>query len=418
MKIENKESRYNTHIVTTHGAYIWNLYSGYIMQENSMATLLSENNEIYRKAHFYVADEIDEIELIEKEEHKLICNRDNYFRMTIMLTKLCNYNCVYCYQETHNSEVISDEVIVTITQYVKNHLDKFNYKGIRVNWYGGEPLLCIDSIRKITHSLIAICKNKNISYKASMETNGSLLLDAGESFVKETFLDQVQITVDGMLDYYTHVKKATCDNFESVVMALTKFCDIIDIKVRINYDDFHKNEVYKLINYLLDERKLNKKIKIYVAPIVISSENFSAKQERNGKYWMFMKEFVPYYTNKYGEGTLIYEKPIRRRIYCSSVMTDSIVVDYRGRIFNCSHDCSNQIRCRGYIGDEHWLDNVYEKVIHSKECKECSFFPVCMGGCLSERVEKNQIINCEAYKDYMKSIMKFILEKNNVKFLQ
>ena len=204
-----------------------------------------------------------------------------------------------------------------------------------------------------------------------------------------------------MLDYYTHVKKATCDNFESVVMALTKFCDIIDIKVRINYDDFHKNEVYNLINYLLDERKLNKKIKIYVAPIVISSENFSAKQERNGKYWMFMKEFVPYY-----------------RIYCSSVMTDSIVVDYMGRIFNCSHDCSNQIRCRGYIGDEHWLGNVYEKVIHSKECKECSFFPVCMGGCLSERVEKNQIINCEAYKDYMKSIMKFILEKNNVKFLQ
>ncbi len=417
MKRRYKESRYNINIATAQGGYIWNLYSGCIIHEKNMINFLSENEETYKNAHFYISDEIDEIGLIEKEEHGLICDGDNYLRITIMLTKLCNYNCDYCYQGAHKSEIISDEIIVKLIQYVKIQVDKFDFKGIRVNWYGGEPLLCVDSIKKITYSLVTICKNKNISYKASMETNGSLLLDVGETFIRETFLDQVQITIDGMHNYYTHVKKATRDEFESVVTALTKFCDIVDIKVRINYDDSHKDQVYKLLNYLLDENNLNKKIKIYVAPVVINSENFDAKQERNGKYWMFMKRFVPFFTNRYGEGTLIYEKPIRRRIYCSSTMTNSIVVDYGGRIFNCSHDCSNEIRCRGYIWDEYWLSNVYEKGIHPKECRECSFFPVCMGGCLSERLEESQIINCKAYKDYMKSIMKFILEKNDVKFL-
>ena len=86
----------------------------------------------------------------------------------IMLGFACNFNCKYCLQyknKTHEVITSFNEEIIDFIRYqasINEH--------IRINFYGGEPLLYIDTIRKIVSSLHNI---ENIHF--SLITNGSLL---------------------------------------------------------------------------------------------------------------------------------------------------------------------------------------------------------------------------------------------------
>ena len=411
-----RESIYNISIVTQQGKFIWNLYSGCIIPVEEEMDILMQSEDVNRgkileDCNFIVLEELDEASLVENEEQKNILLKDEFLRLTIMLTNSCNYNCSYCYQGTHGSKKITNEVIESIVSYVQGEISRYNYKGLRVNWYGGEPLLCVGEIKKITGMLMMCCKKRNISYKASIVTNGSLLLNLENDFLKKNRIFQIQITLDGLVEYYTSIKKTSAKNFELVIGALIKYCEDFDMRVRINYDGIHCSEVYKIIEFLLEEKKLNGKIKIYIAPLLIAGEDTENQQRRNGVYWDFLRHFVPDFIEKYGEKSLIYEKPIRRKVFCSSSRTGTAVIDYQGRIFNCSHDCSDGKRCRGKINEGTIKENQYEKVVHSAKCKKCSFFPVCLEGCTYTRLEKGNVINCEAYKMYMQSIMTYLLNK-------
>jgi len=58
-----------------------------------------------------------------------------------------------------------------IEELVCNYLYDVPEDFIRIDWYGGEPLLAIDTIDRISTYLI----NKKINFTAGMVTNGYLL---------------------------------------------------------------------------------------------------------------------------------------------------------------------------------------------------------------------------------------------------
>jgi sulfatase maturation enzyme AslB (radical SAM superfamily) len=110
---------------------------------------------------------------------------------TFLMTEACNFACSYCYQKRGQWEIESS-LIEKAVEFLLPLLRKEGY----VNFYGGEPLLAFEKIRR-TVDLIRI-KNrvrKKITY--SLSTNGSLLDDKVLRFLDDNRF-RVLVSFDGL----------------------------------------------------------------------------------------------------------------------------------------------------------------------------------------------------------------------------
>jgi len=100
-------------------------------------------------------------------------------KVTMQVTQNCNLRCLYCTysgtyeQRGHSNKVMSYEVMKRSVDYGMNH--SANSKQIDFGFYGGEPLLEFENIKKIVHYI-----RKNYPYKKvtlSLTTNGTVFTD-------------------------------------------------------------------------------------------------------------------------------------------------------------------------------------------------------------------------------------------------
>lgn len=108
--------------------------------------------------------------------------------LTIAPTLNCNFRCSYCYEKkSRNNYMMKEELIEKIFDFAKDR------KKLEIAWYGGEPLLSLDFIRKFND----VAKDKNIELSQSIVTNGYLLSEDVVKFFHEINIKSMQITLDG-----------------------------------------------------------------------------------------------------------------------------------------------------------------------------------------------------------------------------
>ena len=73
----------------------------------------------------------------------------------------CNLRCTYCF-EKHTSERLCIESEDKIINFFRKEIPK--KKQLRLSWFGGEPLLNLPSILRISSAVDDICKKKWRSY--------------------------------------------------------------------------------------------------------------------------------------------------------------------------------------------------------------------------------------------------------------
>ena len=110
-------------------------------------------------------------------------------------TEQCNFRCKYCY-ESHTNGEMSLDTQNNIIQFVRNNIH--NYTGLHVEWFGGEPLLALNCIRRLSKEFKKICTFNRRRYNASMTTNGYLLNKEVFEELLSYDIHQYQITVDGV----------------------------------------------------------------------------------------------------------------------------------------------------------------------------------------------------------------------------
>ncbi len=91
-------------------------------------------------------------------------------QITVTTTMECNARCFYCYEHGVPQRKIQDGVIEQTLAFIDTLQTK---DGVKINWFGGEPLLNPECIDTISQAL----KDKNISYHSYIITNGSLVTD-------------------------------------------------------------------------------------------------------------------------------------------------------------------------------------------------------------------------------------------------
>lgn len=202
---------------------------------------------------FLVEDNFDE-----KKEIKMRLLNSRYdtsvLSLTITPTMACNFRCTYCFESGHYCNgVMTEETeddICKLVEKESSHLEK-----LVITWYGGEPLLAIAPLERLTNKLRKVCEKYNIEYLASIITNGYLLTEDICDKLVELGVTDVQITLDG--DEKTHNKRRPLANgghtYETILDNLDKIHGKIGIAIRINVDKENQNEVQNVIDELKEE---------------------------------------------------------------------------------------------------------------------------------------------------------------------
>lgn len=140
----------------------------------------------------------------------------NELKLLILPTYKCNFRCTYCYQD-FTMATMNEDSIKKIVKYVKKEIHK--YSGLSVGWYGGEPLLCLQVIDRLSKELIKICHSVNRKYTAAITTNGYLLTEKIFSKMLENHITLYQVTLDGLASIHDQDRKLINGNgsFDTIV---------------------------------------------------------------------------------------------------------------------------------------------------------------------------------------------------------
>jgi len=94
----------------------------------------------------------------------------NYSILRLVITRKCNLNCKYCFVKKLDSKPIDYKIAVNAIDYFLNLPGKHK----SLNFFGGEPLLEFDLIKKITSYFYKQAKIKNKNVHFYMPTNGTI----------------------------------------------------------------------------------------------------------------------------------------------------------------------------------------------------------------------------------------------------
>ena len=119
---------------------------------------------------------------------------------SFLMTEDCNLRCTYCF-EKHKKNKMSKEVGVKAVEWLVDNAIYNHDNSIHVMFFGGEPLLNIDTIEEILEKGTELCRKRNLQFTASMVTNATVMNDRIYNVIKK-YRDianfNIQLSVDGI----------------------------------------------------------------------------------------------------------------------------------------------------------------------------------------------------------------------------
>lgn len=314
--------------------------------------------------------------------------------MYIIPNNNCNLMCKYCFigkLNNHHPIKMEEKTLITAVDKFYKHLKDINYNEGRIMFYGGEPLISFDLIKKCVDY---INEKKYNNMTVGIVTNATLLTEEMADYFKEhniaigvsldgpkNITDENRIFFNDSLSVYDIV-------FQKIAMLKRKQVDF-NLSITIsNYLLNHQNEFIKWLKEL-DVKNIAYNILHYTEPtnewqkyykratkFLIKSNNelfnLGFRDDRiNRKYSSF-------YNNEFK-----YQD-------CGAKGANQICISPDGNIDICHAIWNNSTKEIGNINDidfkdifksknyEKWRNNI---TLNYPKCLNCSALFICGGGC-------------------------------------
>jgi uncharacterized protein len=179
----------------------------------------------------------------------------------IMPNNSCNFGCIYCYQH-HDNKYISSEILNNFISAIKDHYHNCGLRSFYTEWFGGEPLLSFEAIRKVTGELNQFFAEKNIFCHYGATTNGSLLTKERISYLLSNKFDFFQITIDGSPRNHNKTRPfldggPTWDVIFNNLLMMQEFDAEFNVSLRVNYNEDTLEDIeefFEVVSRELDAR--------------------------------------------------------------------------------------------------------------------------------------------------------------------
>jgi uncharacterized protein len=387
----------------------FNKYKNFI--DNSVPIDDEKLIEDLKKGQFLIEDDIDELDLL---KYNMFNSRfdTRHLGMTIAPTMNCNFDCVYCYEKNERqSQSMSLEVQDRIVEFARQQTKYV--EGIDIAWYGGEPLLAFDVVKNISGRIMEICKEKGVRYSSFIVTNGYGLNKEISEEIKKMDMKFVQITLDGPEDIHDRRRplRGGQGTFHKILENIAELIDVLpDISLRVNVDKENADRVNEILEEL-SKMDLGNKVHTYLGYVEPINGCYSVgkcltTKEYSNIDFKFDNELkkVGFVENN------IFKYPNLKTSFCGADRVNSLVIDPKGNIYKCWSDIGIDEYKVGNIMDnipintDKYMGYMLYDPTHDNECRDCSFLPLCMGGCPRRRMD-GKIDRCSGYKYVFKEYL-------------
>lgn len=182
-------------------------------------------------------------------------NSDKYLHLMVYVTDECNSSCVYCPQKKEVSFFSNDD-INRLIKFVSNKITEIKY--LNVEWFGGEPLMVLNTIVQLSRAFIALCIGNNVTYTSGITTNATLL--DKRTFYKLTQLHVLnyQITLDGFENVHNAQRplKNGKNSYNIILKNLFQIRDNyigkVDIIIRVNISKLSFDDLDHFFDFLYE----------------------------------------------------------------------------------------------------------------------------------------------------------------------
>jgi len=342
---------------------------------------------------FLISDNFNELEYYMYNFYRSAYD-DSRLTLLILPTLNCNLSCPYCYENKSDiniSKEIEDDLLIWLRKNIENK------KILTIDWFGGEPLLCFESIERLSVKIIKLCEEYNVYYEASMTTNGYLLTEDVIKKLNTLMIKTIQITFDGNKtehnkQKFTYEKNGT---FDIIMANVEKYCELSDndrpLQIRINVSDSNYDSIPELLDSFSDNLKSNSFVFFrWLYPNQASGWKVYSREKIADSPYLGIYELLQLASKK---GFHIENRCDKMPYhYCEADQPNYFTIDPRGYIYLCVHDYQPKDAIgnlkegiyENYLSYFHKFRNV--NPFNDSECQECKILPICNGGCRKARL--------------------------------
>lgn len=376
-----------------------------ILNDPNTININKKLKNILIESGFIVPEDYDEYQQVQYKILNRNYDKAGYLELTIMPTEQCNFRCIYCY-EKFKKPTMNSFYQEAIINYVKREI--VNRKGLKLSWFGGEPLLAMSVIEYLSKELIKICEENKKPFHATITTNGYLLDLATFEKLRKLRINHFQVTLDGFS--ITHDKQRVLINGKPTFSKIFEnLCNIRDhAKGRIWSVSLRTNVTKTMLTYLSEYIELiqknfnnDRRFTIMIRKMWTNgtdgAENIYCE---NDDFYDFIASCAT------ADYTISQDYFLThgQNFICYAAKPYAFVIGSDGSLYKCTvamEDENNQIGIINENGifqfDQNklakWTIPKIEKLSH---CSSCSFFAACGGNSCPLRKDTD---NCDEIID-------------------
>lgn len=363
---------------------------------------------------FVVPEDFDELEAIRRDNFR---NRTSArsLTLTIQPTLSCNFACAYCFQE-HPRAFMGRDVEAALVRFVESHTPELERFG--VSWFGGEPLLAINTIERLSRAFLDSAEAHGFEYvPAHLITNGWGLTAKNCRRLRECHLGSIQVTLDGIGAEHDRRRPLSdgSGTFDRIVDNLSTARTLLPdarLSIRVNIDAANPDALQHVREHL----RAHGLGEVSVTIGHVQEYTAASRVERgtlNGQR-LYQLATAADETALQRGGSLLSYPSIRAKTFCQAQKTHAYVVSPTGALFKCWIEAGlDESRAVGHLlrdevrnrKDQKEFASLYEDWDQTQdaECAQCKVLPICGGGCLWKGMQargdmKRAAKMCSPYK--------------------
>ena len=346
-------------------------------------------------------------------------SRSRRFTALVTLNLDCNLACGYCYEDPFRGKRYMSEETADLLcdRLIAQQMSKG--KNIVLEFYGGEPLLSIPLIRRISHRLSEAACSAGRSYSFNFVSNGTLFTRAIAEELVSLGLKGIKFTLDGPRAIHDCQRPFVSGkgSFDCIVANLKEVCSLVSVQIGGNFTRENHREFPLLLDYLLDQGVTPDRVSsVLFAPITPKAgkegiADFSTGCASICEPWLidaslFLREEIL----KRGFNT---PKPLPAG--CMVEFTNSLVVACDGSLFKCPAFMGwKELRIGSLeegIADYHESHRL--DIWKNSECLDCPYLPLCFGGCrFLRKLQTGSIDGVDCRRDYLDATLESIIRQD------
>jgi uncharacterized protein len=364
-------------------------------------------------------------------ENKQVQTDDRTLYQVIQPTAACQLGCDYCGQ-AHSPRTLSEAHLNDILERVEKKLMTGRFRALSIAWFGGEPLLAQDVMRRASAQFRDLANRLNIEYSARLVTNGVRLDEAAQAELHAVHrIRYVEVTLDGdeaAHDARRHWKRTERGSFATILRNVSTLVarppPRPGVGIRCNVDVRNVEAVVPLIRTLA-EAGLHKLLKRFYVASVYSWGNGASRLALPPVE--FASREIVWFAEMARLGFPLDLIPHRVHATCMVFKPDAELVDAFGTRFNCtevsyvpSYTVAGEnvyaLRTGGGSTRAAELSAFYDRVAEGVyPCRECQMFPVCGGACPKDWLEGE--VPCPPAKHNIgqRLILEHVLENRQIR---